>query len=72
MANATEILFTRRSDGTLLLREPDGSYRPAVEISDLAKLAALTDAEIEVMAASDPDHPALDDNFWAGVNEKAG
>ena len=26
------------------------------------------DAEIEKMAASDPDHPALDDEFWQAVD----
>ena len=27
----------------------------------------MTDAEIERMAQSDPDHPALDDEFWRGI-----
>ncbi|MCJ2014375.1 BrnA antitoxin family protein [Methylobacterium sp. J-076] len=67
MANASEIVFTRLSDGTLLGRQPDGSYRPVASQSDRAKLAALTEADIETLAATDPDHPGLDDAFWEGV-----
>lgn len=67
MANASEIIFTRLSDGTLLRRQPDGSYRPVEARSNRAELAALTEAEIEAMAASDPDHPGLDDDFWDGA-----
>lgn len=67
MAKASDILFTRLADGTLLRREPDGTYRPVESESDRAKLAALTEVEIEAMAASDPDHPALDDDFWDGA-----
>ncbi|MDP4025950.1 BrnA antitoxin family protein [Methylobacterium sp. NEAU 140] len=71
MANAREMVFTRLSDGTLLRREPDGSYRPVASESDRARLDALTDAEIERMAASDPDHPALDDAFWEAASAPA-
>ncbi|SFM54883.1 BrnA antitoxin family protein [Methylobacterium pseudosasicola] len=64
MANADTITFTRLADGTLLQRHPDGAFRPVVAQSDRAKLAALTDEEIERMSACDPDHPGLDDAFW--------
>ncbi|MCJ2091073.1 hypothetical protein MKK67_00900 [Methylobacterium sp. J-072] len=64
MAHADAILFTRRADGTLLQRHPDGASRPVVAESDRAKFAALTDEEIERMSTSDPDHPGLDDAFW--------
>lgn len=57
--------FTRLADGTLLLRQSDGSYRPVVSETDHARLDRLTEAEIEDMASSDPDHPGLDDAFWA-------
>lgn len=67
MANAEPITFTRLADGTLLQRQADGAFRPVPSGSDRAKLAALTDAEIERMATTDPDHPALDDDFWAGA-----
>jgi uncharacterized protein (DUF4415 family) len=52
------------SDGTLLRRRPDGSFRPVRSRSDRARIDRWSDAEIERMAASDPDHPALDDAFW--------
>lgn len=68
MANAEPITFTRLTDGTLLQRQPDGAFRPVASTTDHAKLAALTDAQIEAMAASDPDHPGLDDDFWAGAS----
>lgn len=67
MANAEPITFTRLADGTLLQRHPDGAFRPVATGSDRAKLAALTEAEIERMATTDPDHPGLDDDFWAGA-----
>lgn len=66
MANADAITFTRLADGTLLQRHPDGAFRPVTPESDRAKLAALTEAEIERMSVSDPDHPGLDDAFWDG------
>lgn len=71
MANAEPITFTRLTDGTLLQRQADGAFRPVASETDHAKLAALTDAEIERMATTDPDHPALDDAFWAGVSTPA-
>lgn len=66
---ARAIRFTRLADGTVLRRQPDGSYRPARTRTDWKRIAALTDAEIERLAASDPDHPPLDAAFWAGVDK---
>ncbi|WP_158811979.1 BrnA antitoxin family protein [Beijerinckia sp. L45] len=62
--------FTRLADGTLLVRQDDGSYLPVKSETDEAALARLTDVEIETMAATDPDHPALDDAFWAGIDAR--
>jgi uncharacterized protein (DUF4415 family) len=67
MSNASPIVFTRLADGTLLQRRQDGSFRPVRGKSDRTRLAKVTDAEIERMAQSDPDHPALDDEFWRGI-----
>jgi uncharacterized protein (DUF4415 family) len=67
MGGANPILFTRLADGSLLRRQPDGSFRVVDDKTDRARLAALSDAEIERMAASDADHPPLDDAFWSGV-----
>ncbi len=69
MGSTKSIVFTRLSDGTLLQRKPDGSFQPIRSKSDRARISRLTDAEIEKMAASDPDHPALDDDFWQGVDK---
>ena len=67
MSSAKPIAFTRLADGTLLQRRRDGSFRPVKDRTDYARLARLTDGEIEKMAASDPDHPALDDAFWRAI-----
>ncbi len=67
MADADPTTFTRLDDGTLLQRHADGAFRPVPSQTDHARLAALTDDAIEVMASSDPDHPGLDDAFWASV-----
>ena len=68
MANVKPIIFTRLPDGTLLQRRSDGTFKPVQDKSDHARIARWTDAEIERMAASDPDHPALDADFWKAVD----
>jgi uncharacterized protein (DUF4415 family) len=68
MASVKPITFTRLSDGTLLRRQRDGSFKPMRSKSDRTRVARWSDAEIEKMAASDPDHPALDDAFWQAVD----
>jgi uncharacterized protein (DUF4415 family) len=69
MRSAKAIVFTRLSDGTILQRRADGSFRPVKDKTDYAKLAKLSEDEIERMAHSDPDHPGLDDDFWRQVDE---
>lgn len=71
MANADPIIFTRLADGTLLRRDADGAFRPVASETDQARLAALSEAEIEEMSASDPDHPGLDDTVWDGLDDPA-
>lgn len=68
MASA-DTAFTRLADGTVLLRQADGSYRPIASETNRDRIDRLTDDEIERMAVSDPDHPALDDAFWASVDK---
>jgi uncharacterized protein (DUF4415 family) len=68
MARIEPLTFTRLSDGTLLERQPDGSFHPIRSKSDRARLKRMTDREIERMAANDPDHPALDDEFWRSID----
>jgi uncharacterized protein (DUF4415 family) len=64
MASTKPIIFTRLADGTLLQRRSDGTFKPIQDKSDHARMARWTDADIEKMAASDPDHPPLDEDFW--------
>ncbi|MCJ2017530.1 BrnA antitoxin family protein [Methylobacterium sp. E-065] len=64
MAHADAITFTRLADGTLLQRQPDGTFRPVATDSDRGQLAALTEEAIKHMSSSDLDHPGLDDAFW--------
>lgn len=71
MPTAEPQSFTRLADGTTLLRRADGSYEPVHSLTDHARLAALTDAEIERMSADDTDHPALDNAFWNAVDQQA-
>src|SRR5262245_19016891 len=68
MAKGKPIVFTRLADGTLLRRQPNGTFRPVRGKSDRSRLARLTETQIEEMAASDPDHPALDASFWKDVD----
>ena len=69
MASAKPITFTRLSDGTLLRRRPDGGFSSRCAANRIAPgWRGGPDAEIEKMAASDPDHPPLDDAFWQAVD----
>ena len=69
MRTASEITFTRLSDGTLLERQSDGSFRPVQAHTDHARLVVLAEAETEAMSRSDPDHPGLVDDFWAAIGD---
>lgn len=68
MPSAKAITFTRLSDGTMLRRQRDGSFKPVHSKSNHARIARWTDAEIEKMAASDPNHQPLDEAFWQSVD----
>lgn len=65
---ANPIHFTQLSDGTVLERQDDGSYRPAKTQTDWDHIRRLTEEEIEEWARTDPDHPALDDEFWKAID----
>ncbi len=67
MKTAKALIFTRLADGTLLRRHRDGTFRPVKDQTDIGRIKALRENEIEKMAASDPDHPALDATFWKSV-----
>jgi uncharacterized protein (DUF4415 family) len=68
MASTKPIIFTRLADGTLLQRRSDGTFKPILDKSDHARMARWTDADIEKMAASDPDHPPLNEDFWKAAD----
>lgn len=70
MTNADTAAFLRLSDGTLLERQPDGAYRPTKSRTDVARLKALTEAEIEATSSSDEDHPGLGASFWKSADHK--
>jgi uncharacterized protein (DUF4415 family) len=67
MTDISALTFVRLSDGTVLQRGPDGGFRPVSGLSDLERLASLSEEEIEAMASSDPDHPGLDDAVLAAA-----
>jgi uncharacterized protein (DUF4415 family) len=64
MQTAEPIPFTRLADGTLLLRQADGTYHPVPSQSDQARLGQMTEEQIEIWSRTDVDHPGLDDAFW--------
>lgn len=42
----------------------------SASITDRHRVAAWSDDDVQQMAASDPDHPALDDVFWRQADEQ--
>ena len=49
----------RLADGTMVEILGDGTARPLVDSTDYARLAAMTDEEIEANALADEDNPPL-------------
>jgi uncharacterized protein (DUF4415 family) len=68
MADPTN--FKVLADGTVLQRQKNGSYRPVKAQTDWEHLSRLSEEEIEAWSRSDPDHPALDAEFWKGVDAR--
>ena len=60
--NITKAVLT--TDGRVLVKQPDGSYRPAEDRTDWERVRAMSDDEIEAAAADDP-HAILSDDDWA-------
>ncbi|SMF50801.1 Uncharacterized conserved protein, DUF4415 family [Xaviernesmea oryzae] len=50
---------------TLYEKRPDGSLIPIEDLTDEARLDAMTDEEIEAIAAADEDGPPMSDEEWA-------
>ena len=49
--------------GKVLIEHPDGSYRPAKSQTDLARLDAMTDEEVERQAVSDMAELGVDPDW---------
>jgi uncharacterized protein (DUF4415 family) len=67
MTDVSALAFVRLDDGTILQRGADGRLRAVSALSDVERLAALSQDEIEALASSDPDHPGLDDAVLDGA-----
>lgn len=63
MAEA-EVVRSVFIDGQSYERLPDGTLVPLVGKTDLARQAAMTEAEIEADAENDPDAPPMTDEEW--------
>jgi uncharacterized protein (DUF4415 family) len=61
----TRALLTE--DDRVLIEQPDGSFRLAEGQTDWRRLRAMADAEALANAASDPDAPPLDDDFFSAA-----
>ena len=59
MSRENTTIARRRSDGTLVELLPGGGTRPLADETDWQRLRAMTDAEVEAAAASDPDAQPL-------------
>lgn len=55
-------------DGTVVEVLPGGSTRPFEDHTDWARLAAMTEEEIEANALSDPDNPPITDEELARMH----
>lgn len=59
MSKESATIARRRSDGILVEVMPDGSTRLLADKTDWQRLRAMTDAEVEAAASSDPDAQPL-------------
>src|SRR5262245_6052836 len=57
-ANITRAIAT--TDGRVLIEQPDGTYRLAESQTDWARLDAMTEAEVEQLAAEDMAELGMD------------
>lgn len=64
MSTETTVRAHLTPTGIVEIEQPDGTYRPSASKTDWDKVKALTDAQVEAAARSDPDAPLLDDAFW--------
>jgi uncharacterized protein (DUF4415 family) len=59
--NITRVVMT--TDGRVLIAQPDGTYRPADSQTDWALLDAMTEEEVERLAAEDMAELGIDPDW---------
>lgn len=59
--NITKAIMT--TDGKVLIEQPDGTYRPAESQTDWTQLAAMTEDEVERLAAEDMAEIGIDPDW---------
>ncbi len=65
MSEENIVRARRLPDGSMVQVLPDGSTQPLEDRTDWARLAAMTEEEIEANALSDPDNPPWTDEELA-------
>ena len=60
-AHITKAITT--SDGRVLIEQPDGTYRPAASQTDWGRLDAMTEEEVERLAAEDMAELGMDPDW---------
>lgn len=65
MNNESMIRAKKADDGSFIQILPDGSTRPIEDLSNWARLEAMSEGEIEANALTDPDNPPLTDEELA-------
>ena len=62
-AHITKAITT--TDGRVLIEQPDGAYRPVESQTDWARLDAMTEEEVERLAAEDMAELGIDPDWMA-------
>ncbi len=65
MSESNTIRVRLLDDGTVLQIHENGTSTPVVDTSDWARVAAMTEDEIEANALADPDNPPISDEELA-------
>jgi uncharacterized protein (DUF4415 family) len=65
MSGAPIIKALTTTDGRVLIEQPDGTYRPGESQTDWARLDAMTDEEVERLAAEDMTELGIDPDWTA-------
>ncbi len=55
-------------DGRVLIEHADGTFRPAQGKSDVGRLRAMSEEDIQAAAEADSDAPPADEDYWADAS----